>query len=535
MVLKDGDTNQGIALIQHALRLNPALVSARHNLGCAYFKQERFAEAIALFQEALALKADLPATHYNLGNALVSVGREREAVPHYNEAYRLKPDYFEALGLYVHFSSVTCAWHDGVARSALLRSAKTHLYAGPPFVLHALVDDPAAHLSAARQYSVRNTIKPSPASSRRAPAHARLRLAYVSRDFRRSAVAHLLAGLLEDHDRTRFEVHAISYGPDDGSSLRQRIVAGVDAFLDVRHLSDAEVAAQIQALEIDIAIDLNGHTQGNRIGIFMHRPAPLQVTYLGFSGTTGSDAFDYAIVDPIIVPSAQQQNYTEALWHLPGCFLPNDRHRVAPGRVRRRTDYGLPPEGLVFCCFNNAYKITPEIFDIWMRLLNVIPGSVLWLALHNQEAVAHLSRAAQARGIDPQRLIFAPKVASMSDHLARYLCADLFLDTFPYSAATTASDALWSGLPLLSLSGQSYASRMASSILHAVGLDEMVTTTFGAYETTALALATQPQRLASLKAKLARNLKTHPLFDSDQHRRYIESAFVEMAELRLTE
>jgi predicted O-linked N-acetylglucosamine transferase (SPINDLY family) len=357
--------------------------------------------------------------------------------------------------------------------------------------------------------------------------HARLRIAYLSGDFHEHATAYLAARLFELHDRGGFEVTGISYGPDDGSATRGRLRRAFDRFVDVRAMSDAGAAALMRELEIDIAVDLKGHTAHARLGILAHRPAPVQATYLGFPGTLGAGFIDYALADRVVIPPEEQRFYTERVVWLPHCYQVNDSERIiAPTRVSR-AQAGLPEDAFVFCCFNNTYKLTTAMFDIWMRLLAGVPGSRLWLADHNAAAKRNLERAAVSRGIEPARLCFAPRVAH-AEHLARHRLADLFLDNLPVNAHTTASDALWAGLPLVTCLGASFAGRVAASLLRAVGLPELVTTNLADYEALALELAREPARLASLRERLARNRLTHPLFDTDLFRRHIEAAYREM-------
>jgi len=523
--LRDAELEKGIDLIQRALAVKPDHAGALNNLGYAYFAQGKFPEAAVNFERALAVKPENPATHYNLANAYFSSGRLGDAATQYRTAYRLQPDFGQALGLYVHCSRLQCSWSDTAARDALTAMAGDGTYTGPPFLLHSLMDDPAVHLGASRSY-VKQLLLPGGASPPAVRAgRGRIRVAYVSRDFRRSAVAHLVAGLFEDHDRSRFEIYGISLSPDDGSDLRRRLERGVDRFIDVSAHSDKGAADLMRGLEIDIAVDLNGHTEGNRMAIFAHRPVPIQVGYLGFGGTTGCDAFDYVIVDSIVVPQDRQPFYSEKLWPLRGCYLPVDGRRIPAAATPALEACGLPDDGFIFCSFNNTYKIGPEIFDIWMRLLRKVEGSVLWLAGGSADAETNLRGEAADRGINPARLVFAPKLAEISEHLARYRLADLFLDTFPYNAATTASDALWMGLPVLTLSGKTYASRMAGSILHAAGLPELVATSAEDYENLAMSLATQPKLLAVFRDRLSQGRATSALFDSDRHRLDMEAAF----------
>jgi predicted O-linked N-acetylglucosamine transferase (SPINDLY family) len=338
-----------------------------------------------------------------------------------------------------------------------------------------------------------------------------------------------VAELFETHDRSRFEVFAFSYGDDDGSPMRRRLERAFDGFFDVRGLGDEAIAQRIREQEIDIAIDLTGHTSGSRVEILAARPAPVQLHYIGYPGTLGADFIDYLIVDPFLVPPEEQQHYSEALIYLSQCYQANDRKRVASERPPSRAEAGLPAEGLVFCCFNQAYKITPAFFGAWMRLLLAVPDSVLWLLSDNRWADDNLRREAAARGVAPERLVFAPKLP-MEEHLARHRLADLFLDTFPYNAHTTASDALWMGLPVVTCAGRSFASRVAGSLLHAVGLSELITGDVAEYERLALALAREPARLAAMCRRLEAARASAPLFDLDRTRGEIERAYEEVWE-----
>jgi predicted O-linked N-acetylglucosamine transferase (SPINDLY family) len=354
-------------------------------------------------------------------------------------------------------------------------------------------------------------------------------VAYLSADFHDHATSQLMAELFERHDRERFEVSAWSFGPETGDAMRARLRAAFEHFHDVRNVSDDEVAARLRAAEIDIAVDLKGFTDGCRPGIFARRVAPIQVNFLGYPGTTGADYMDYIIGDAEVIPEGHEVFYSEQVVRLPDSYQVNDTKRVIAGHVPTRAEAGLPASGFVFCCFNNNYKITPEVFDVWMRLLKAVPGSVLWLLEDNAAASRNLRREAQARGVDAGRLVFAGRVLP-PDHLARHRLADLFLDTLPCNAHTTASDALWAGLPVLTCRGNAFAGRVAASLLRAVGLPELVVDDLGAYETLAIRLATAPGELAGLKARLLQNRLTHPLFDIERYRRHLESAYAAMIE-----
>ncbi len=360
--------------------------------------------------------------------------------------------------------------------------------------------------------------------------HSRLRLGYLSAELRTHPIPCLVAQLFEEHDRSCFEVFAFSYGDDDGTPMRRRLEQAFDGFFDVRGLSDEAIARRIREQEIDIMVDLTGHTAGSRLEILASRPAPVQLHYIGHPGTLGADFIDYLIVDPFVVPAEEQQHYSEALVYLSQCYQANDRKRIARRSPTHRAEAGLPADGFVFCCFNQTYKITPPCFDVWMRLLHAVPGSVLWLLADNRWAEDNLRREAAARGVSPERLVFAPRLAA-PEHLARHRLADLFLDTFPYNAHTTASDALWMGLPVLTCAGRGFASRVAGSLLHAVGLPELVTHDLAEYERLALTLARDPARLVALRRHLDAVRTTAPLFDIDRTRREIEQAYQQMWEL----
>jgi len=360
--------------------------------------------------------------------------------------------------------------------------------------------------------------------------HDRIRLAYLSADFHDHATAWLMAGLFELHDRSRFETTALSYGPSVESEMRQRLQRSFDRFIDVREQPDQEVAVLIRRLEIDIAIDLKGFTQSARTNILALRPAPIQVSYMGYPGTMGADYIDYILADHFVIPDDHRQWYSEKVVYLPDSYQTNDSRRRIADRAPTRDEAHLPQAGFVFCSFNAAYKITPEFFTIWIRLLGAIEGSVLWLVEEGAATTDNLRREAAERGISAERLVFAPKVGNEA-HLARHRLADLFLDTLPYNAHTTASDALWAGLPVLTCLGSTFAGRVAASLLTAVGLPELITTSLDEYEALALRLAREPELLSSFRSRLAKNRLTYPLFDTERHARHVEAAFTRMWEI----
>jgi predicted O-linked N-acetylglucosamine transferase (SPINDLY family) len=338
-----------------------------------------------------------------------------------------------------------------------------------------------------------------------------------------------MAGMFECHDKSRFDVTAISCGPDDNSDIRRRLMVSFERFIDATTYSDDQIANLVRELEIDIFVDLAGFTTDSRTSIFAKRPAPIQVSYMGYPATMGAPYIDYIVADRIVIPESQQEFYAEKIACLPNSYLVSDTKRSIADRAFTRTELGLPLTDFVFCCFNNNYKITPSVFDCWMRILKQVEGSVLWLFEDNAKAASNLRKEAMARGVNPERLIFAKRMPP-PDHLARHRLADLFLDTLPVNAVTTASDALWAGLPVLTCRGETFVGRVAASLLHAIGLPELITTTSEAYEQTAIDLAMHPEKLAVIKAKLAENRLTTPLFDTKLFTKHIEAAFTAMYE-----
>jgi predicted O-linked N-acetylglucosamine transferase (SPINDLY family) len=516
-----------------AIALKPDYADAFNNRGVVLADLEHYDEAVASYNQAIALRPNYADAFNNRGNALQELKRFDEALASCSQAVLLAPNHTFAFGGLADCAMKLCDWSRwNELSSELRRHVSERKSCLSPFVLLGYNDDPALHLACAQNYVLdRFNAIPQRLVSRAIWRNDKIRVAYLSSDFRRHAVAYLVAELFERHDRSRFEVIGMSFGPDDGSDIRSRLAAGFDRFIDVRMQSDQDVARLINDLQVDIAVDLNGHTQYGRLGILAFRPAPIQVTYLGFPGTTGTNFIDYIIADAIVMPFDQQPHYTEHIVHLPDCYQVNDRKRAIAPHTPTRKEFALPAEGIVFCCFNNTWKITPTVFDVWMRLLKRVAGSVLWLRGDNQHAEENLRKQAAAREIDPARLIFADPLPHHSDHLARHCLADLFLDTLPYNAHTTASDALWSGLPVLTCRGEAFAGRVAASLLTAVGLPELVTDSLEEYETLALRLAADPSLRSGLRGRLRKNRLECSLFDTDRFCRHIEAAYVEMWEL----
>jgi len=528
-----GRLDEAATAFRQAIEARPGYAEAHNNLGLVRQEQGRFEEAAADLRQALDLNPTYPEAHYNLGNALRERGSLEAAIAAYRRALELRPDDASAFSQRFYQRCRACDWTDYASdQKTILDIVRSGSGEVPPFVLLATAANSADRLRCARNWMA--AVKP-PADAvirhARPAEQRRIRLGYLSGDFHRHATAVLTAELFERHDRARFEVFAYSFGPDDGSPMRARLVRAFDRFVDVRQMPHAQAAQRIRDDGVDILIDLKGHTLGVRPKIPALRPAPIQVNYLGFPGTMGADFIDYILVDPMVVPPDRQADYSEKIAYLPGCYQPNDTKREIATEVPSRGQSGLPERALVFCCFNHSFKLTPAFFDIWMRLLRGVPGSVLWLLEGNALMRENLRREARARGVDPDRLAFAP-IVPLPQHLARHANADLFLDTLPCNAHTTASDALWAGLPVLTCAGDTFAGRVAASLLTAIGLPELITDSLEAYENRALELASNSRKLSALKAELNRRRRTGALFDIAGFTRNIEAAYTRMWEMR---
>jgi len=520
------------AAFEQAVALRPDFVEAYSNLGNMLQHRNDFSGAVAAYQKALAINANMAEVHCNLGTAYESLFRVDDALNAYARAVALNPSLVGIRLQMLYIRRAFCDWtdHDAEERAVL---AAVAAYEGtvPPFSTLSLNSGHALQLHVARNWTNALRAKPS-FDHRRPPASERgrkLRIGYLSSDFFRHATAMLMAGLFEEHDKSRFEIIAYSHGASDGSELRHRLDKAFDRIVDLTGVDDRTAAQLIHDDEVDILVELKGYTQFSRSEIAAHRPAPVQVNFLGYPGTMGADFIDYVIADPITLPMDQQPFYDEKIVHLPDSYQPNDRRRPIDDRTPTRAECGLPERGFVFCCFNNSYKVTPQFFAIWMRLLAAVPDSVLWLLDGNDRVKANLRREAAAHGIEPERLVFAARRAP-SGHLARHRLADLFLDTLPYNAHTTTSDALWAGLPVITVLGDTFAGRVAASLLNAVGLPELVTQSLEDYEALALKLAGAPDALAAVRRKLFVNRLSTPLFDTTRFARHIEAAYARMWE-----
>ncbi len=491
----------------------------------------RFDAAASAFARALERQADDFQALQGRAQCLAAVGRAPEAVAAYTRLLAVAPDAEYMRGERFHAELHCCDWRDYEAtrRDIAARVRRGERVDVPgTFLSHS--DSPADQLACARLYAAEVRTETPPDIDGGAGTGAdpcggspRIRVAYLSADFGEHATAFLAAGLFEAHDRSQFETYGISFGPADGSAMRRRLEGAFDAFMDVHEWTDAHIAARLRELRIDVAVDMKGYTLGGRPSVFAARAAPVQVSFLAYPGTMGASFMDYIVADEHVIPEADRVHYAEQVIYMPGSYQVNDAARTV-GAIPSRREAGLPEAGFVFGCFNSPYKITPAAFEVWMDILNAVPGSVLWLLSGNPVAADNLRDQAHQRGVDPRRLIFAPWT-SAADHRARCGLADLFLDTLPYNAHTTASDALWSGVPLVTHTGTTFVSRVATSLLHAVGLAHLSVASWSAYRELAIRLATSPRELQALRAALAQARQRSTLFDSRRYCRHLESAF----------
>ena len=559
--------DEALASHDHAIALKPYYAEAFSNRGILLEKLRRFGEALPSYDKAIALKPDYAEAFSNRGGSLQQLKRFDDALASYDRAIALKPDLVEAWigcgetlarlkrheeaarayarvleldpqrpfvkGLLLHQKMSACAWNGA---GALIAEIEHDVAAGKlsaePFGWQGVAKSPRSLQRCAELFNAEKY----PAKSKHAlppsPDRGTIRIGYASGEFRDQATSHLIVGLLEQHDKSRFALFGFDNGWNDGSDIRRRIAAAMTEIIDVTPLTDAAAAAIIRDRRIDILVNLNGYFGEERTGVFAERPAPIQVNYLGFPGTLGAPYMDYIIADCCVIPPGDEAFYDEKVVYLPDCYQANDDRKAIAARLFSRAECGLPQQGFVYCCFNNSYKITPEVFDCWMGILKAAPGSVLWLIEDSTSAVSNLRREALARGVDPDRLVFAGRMR-LGDHLARHRLADLFLDTLPYNAHTTASDALWAGLPVLTQIGGAFPGRVAASLLQALGLPELIAPTQEAYRALAIELASDPQKLAAIKHKLASNRLAKPLFDTRRLTRRIEAAYTKMCDVWL--
>ena len=544
-LLDQGRAGEAIACYQKALEIKPGDPVAYNDMGTAFQEQGRVDEAVSCYHKALEIMPNYPQAYNNLGNAFKEQTKVDESIQCYKKALEINPGHTKAYCYLIRQLQQTCAWDeldnflpklDKLTRQELESGAKT---SESPFMNLARSTDLAYNLAVAKSWAddaakpMRNLSLSFPFEHRRT-GRKKITLGYLSGDFRNHAVSHLMLGLFGLHDRKEFEVCCYSHGVDDGSDYRRRIARDSDKFVDIRTFSHADAAKRIYGDGVDILVELTGHTKDCRLGICALRPSPIQAIYLGFPGTSGADYIDYIITDKTVTPEDQSPFYTEKFVCMPHCFQVNDNTQAIAEKNWEKSDLGLPEESFIFCSFNHGYKIEPLMFDVWMRILRKVPKGVLWLPKKSETGVKNLRREAEKRGVSPERLIFADRLPTKAEYLARISLADLALDTRIYNGHTTTSDALWAGVPVITLLGRHYASRVASSVLGAVGLAELITHDPEAYERLAVHLANSPEALKAIRMKLANNRLTAPLFDTQKFVRNLENAYKKMWEIFLT-
>lgn len=523
-----------LASYERALQLRPDMPDALTSKALVLLEMNRPEEALICCDHILERSPQSAAGWLYKGMALKDLKRYMASAESFAELRRVAPDEHYTAGYLLFSSAHACNWAYEAVVTESLRGVAAGNPVITPLVALSLTDDAGLQLQCARTTAKqRHPPVKQPLFTGHRSRREKIRVAYLSADLREHPLSYLMTGVFEKHDRSRFEVIAVSFQPPLDTPFGLRVLNAFDSFVDVQRQSDTQTAQLLHKMEIDIAVDLMGFTRGQRLNIFAHRFAPVQVSYLGFPGTSGTSFLDYLLADEFVIPPESRRQYSEAVVYLPDCFQANDDKRIIGEPAPSRSTLGLPEDAFVFCSFNNSYKVTASVFDTWCRLLRARPDSVLWMLAENDEAQRNLRKEARSRGVDAARLYFASRIP-YADHLARLRRADLFLDTFPFGAGTTASDALWAGLPIVTRPGNALASRMAGSLLHAIGLPELVADSGDDYERLALRLASSPAELAGFRAKLAANRSTYPLFNTERFTRHLESAYTTMYERALS-
>ena len=538
LYLEQGKFAEAVEAYQQAIALNPEYAEACNNLGNACIELNVLDKAEQYLTLAIAIKPDQANSYYNLASIFLMQNNISKAIIHLSKTLEYAPSHYAALAILLFQSQKICQWEHiepyiATLREAVAQTAESNINIFSPFAFISLPGTTPAEQKKCAERWIKFEAPPLP------PIHSNFSLAdkrdssdkisigYISADFRQHPVSLLMSEVIELHDRERFNIIAYSYGPNDLSPIRKRLEKAFDLFVDFQNVTDEVAAQRIYSDKIDILVDLTGHTLNSRIGIFAYRPAPIQVNYLGYPGTMGAGYMDYIIADNFTIPYGDQEYYTEKVIRVPDCFMPHDSTRPCPVQPSRN-DCGLPDGAFVFCNFNNSYKITHEVFTIWCRLLHAVPNSILWLAASNPQAERNLLNSAEKQGLNSERIIYAGKLPQIEEHLARMQCADLFLDTNPYNAHSTCSDALWMGLPVLTCVGDTFPSRVAGSLLTAIEIPELITYNLEDYYNLALELATNRDKLAIIRNKIIANRDNSPLFDSKRFTRNLEAAYIKM-------
>ncbi len=525
--IKVNDLYSALSSFQDALKVNPEYYEAHLNIGSIYVMLNNQTDALACYDKALAVNPNFIDALYNRANVFLSLGKNQQAIKDLNNAMIINPQYPDLLASYIGAKMQMCDWENYYEnKKKLLNEINNNKIICSPFRLLSLFDSPELHLKAASTYANCEMPFDNSLGELNFPIiNDKIKIGYFSADFHNHATSYLMAEIFELHDKKNFEIYAFSFGPNYNDEMRTRIIKACDKFIDVANKSDYEIALMSRNLKINIAIDLKGYTGGQRCNIFSKRCAPIQINYLGYPGTLGSKLYDYIIADKIIIPEEEQLNYIEKIIYLPNCYQPNDSKKIISKIKTTKAQHNIPPDSFVFCSFNNTYKILPDTFIAWLKILKRKSNSVLWLIDDNIHAVNNLKKFASDNGLNPDRLIFA-KRTDLQTHLERHIHADLFLDTFPYNAHTTASDSLWTGLPILTCTGKSFASRVTASLLTSCGLPNFITNSFADFEYKAIELSNNPHLIRIAKNFLKTNLNKSPLFNSVLFAANLEKAYL---------
>tara|TARA_B100000768_G_scaffold56888_1_gene55302 strand:+ start:682 stop:2736 length:2055 start_codon:yes stop_codon:yes gene_type:complete len=521
---------KSVTSYKNAIFHDPNYADAYNNLGNVFKELGKLKDSMNAFEKAIRLKPNHAFAYNNIGNLYAELGERKKSIKAFNKAISIIPDYESAIAAKLHQLSHICDWEEIEKNTSIINKIGTIKNPVTPHFILSLEDAPERHRIRSEIYSKTKYISNYlPERIITKIKSKRIRIAYISSDFKIHPVALLIAKVIELHNRNNFEIYGYSIGINKPDEMNKRLKKAFDKFEDVKSLTDKDIASKIQKDEIDILIDLNGFTDKSRPGIFAYKPSKVQINYLGYPGTMGSEFMDYIVADHILIPNGFEHFYTENIIRLPNSYMPTDNSRVISNQELTRKEFGLPDDGIVFCCFNNNYKISFNEFNIWMRILLKNKNSVLWLKNSNEWSKENIQRAAKGRGVDPLRIIFAEKF-SMEKHLASYTLADIFIDTFSYNAHTTASEALWAGLPVITKVGKGFASRVAASLLNAVGLQELITSSEAQYENLILNLTKNPDNLTQIKQKLKQNLLSQPLFDTEKYTSHLEEAYKKVYE-----
>ena len=522
---KKSDLEKAIIHFKNSLKLNPDYAQGNYNLALSYFQKKSYNEAIFYYKEAIRCSPNYYDAYYNLAVTFLTIGDMPSSIEYFDKCIKIDPNNEEALAQKLYRKSVICDWTNYETDQLKIKNlGKSEIAFSPSCYLN-LNDNPFTQKLIATNWAnskFKRNVLPKIKTSK--SKFKKLRVGYFSADFCEHPVSYLLNKVIELHDRSCFEIHGFSISGSQEDTMRKKMRRSFDFFYDVEELTDKNIALLSRKKEIDIAIDLMGYTKNCRTGIFAYRAAPIQINYLGFTGTMGADFIDYIIGDKFLIPKDNQENFTEKQVYLPNTYMPTDNKREISSRYVSKKEFDLPEDSFVFCCFNNHYKITPDVFDIWMNFLHKVEKSVIWLSKPNRFSEINLKKEAIKRNINPSRLVFAEKLP-IKDHLARYQFGDIFLDTFNYNAHTTACEALWGGLPVITKEGKGFSARVASSLLRAINLPELITKSKKEYEDLVLELVNNPKKLSTIKQKLLANRSSQPLFNTEKYTKHLEDGY----------